>query len=88
MAVPALGALAADPLVSLADTAFVGRLGVMRAADRLRVWGLGIGIIAAQMVASALPACTVLLVVVPMGWGSRASGGRRRARSPSCISGS
>ncbi|MGH8875588.1 MAG: MATE family efflux transporter, partial [Acidimicrobiia bacterium] len=27
LAVPALGALAADPLVSLVDTAFVGRLG-------------------------------------------------------------
>ena len=29
LAVPALGALAADPLVSLVDTAFVGRLGVV-----------------------------------------------------------
>ena len=27
LAIPALGALAADPLVSLVDTAFVGRLG-------------------------------------------------------------
>lgn len=29
LAVPALGALAADPLVSMVDTAFVGRLGVL-----------------------------------------------------------
>lgn len=29
LAVPALGTLAADPLVSLVDTAFVGRLGVV-----------------------------------------------------------
>lgn len=29
LAIPALGALAADPLVSLVDTAFVGRLGVV-----------------------------------------------------------
>nr|MDP2470247.1 MATE family efflux transporter [Candidatus Palauibacterales bacterium] len=29
LAVPALGALAADPLVSMVDTIFVGRLGVL-----------------------------------------------------------
>jgi Na+-driven multidrug efflux pump len=29
LALPALGALAADPLVSMVDTAFVGRLGTV-----------------------------------------------------------
>ena len=36
LAIPALGALAADPLVSLVDTAWVGRLG----ADELAILGI------------------------------------------------
>lgn len=40
LAIPALGALAADPLYSLVDTAFVGRLGVVQLA------GLAVGVAA------------------------------------------
>ncbi|MBT8198638.1 MAG: MATE family efflux transporter, partial [Acidimicrobiia bacterium] len=32
LAIPALGTLAADPLVSLVDTAFVGRIGAVELA--------------------------------------------------------
>ncbi len=73
LALPALGALAADPLVSLVDTAFVGRLG----ADELGALGVTSAVFAvAFFVFNFLAYGTTALVAQAVGRGDRADAGR------------
>jgi MATE family multidrug resistance protein len=73
LAVPALGALAADPLVSLVDTAFVGRLGAVPLAS-LGVAAAVFGI--AFAVANFLPYGATPLIAAAAGTGDAAAAGR------------
>ena len=73
LAVPALGALAADPLVSLIDTAFVGRLG------RVPLAALGVNVAVfsfAFIVFNFLAYGTTPMVARALGRGDRAAAGR------------
>jgi len=73
LAVPALGTLAADPLVSLVDTAFVGRLGVVPLAAlgvNVSVFGL------AFVVFNFLAYGTTPMVARAVGAGDRERAGR------------
>lgn len=73
LAIPALGTLAADPLVSLVDTAFVGRLGVVPLAAlgvNVSVFGL------AFLVFNFLAYGTTPMVARAVGAGDRARAGR------------
>ncbi len=73
LALPALGALAADPLVSLVDTAFVGRLG----ADELGALGVASALFAvAFFVFNFLAYGTTPLVAQAVGRGDRDDAGR------------
>lgn len=73
LAVPAVGALAADPLVSLIDTAFVGRLG------RLQLAALGVNVAVfsfAFVLFNFLAYGTTPMVGRAVGRGDRATAGR------------
>ncbi len=73
LAVPALGTLAADPLVSLVDTAYVGRLGVVPLAAlgvNVSVFGL------AFLVFNFLAYGTTPMIARAVGAGDRARAGR------------
>src|SRR5690606_22671729 len=73
LAVPALGALAADPLVSLVDTAYVGRLGVVPLAAlgvNVSIFGL------AFLVFNFLAYGTTPMVARAVGSGDRVRAGR------------
>ncbi len=73
LALPALGALAADPLVSLVDTAFVGRLG----AAELGALGVASAVFAvAFFVFNFLAYGTTPLVARAIGAGDREEAGR------------
>lgn len=73
LAVPALGALAADPLVSLVDTAFVGRLG----AVQLGALGVNASIFSLAFLAfNFLAYGTTPMVGRAVGRGDRAAAGR------------
>ncbi len=73
LAVPALGALAADPLVSLVDTAFVGRLGT----EALGALGVNASLFSlAFFVFNFLAYGTTPLVGRAVGRGDRAAAGR------------
>src|SRR5690606_9500297 len=73
LAVPALGTLAADPLVSLVDTAFVGRLGVVP----LAALGVNASIFSlAFLVFHFLAYGTTPMVARAVGAGDRARAGR------------
>jgi MATE family multidrug resistance protein len=73
LAVPALGALAADPLVSLIDTAFVGRLG----AEELAALGVASAVFAvAFFLFNFVAYATTPLVAQAVGAGDRAAAGR------------
>ncbi len=73
LALPALGALAADPLVSLVDTAFVGRLG----ADELGALGVATAVfVVAFFVFNFLAYGTTPLVAQAVGRGDREDAGR------------
>jgi MATE family multidrug resistance protein len=73
LAVPALGALAADPLVSLVDTAFVGRLG----ATELGALGVNAAVFAlAFALFNFLAYGTTPLVAAAWGRGDREEAGR------------
>ncbi len=73
LALPALGALAADPLVSLVDTAFVGRLG----AAELGALGVASAVFAlAFFVFNFLAYATTPLVAQAVGRGDRDDAGR------------
>jgi len=72
-AIPALGTLATDPLVSLIDTAFVGRLGT----EPLAALGVNAGIFSmAFLVFSFLAYGTTPLVASAVGRGQRREAGR------------
>ncbi|MCK5488455.1 MAG: MATE family efflux transporter, partial [Gemmatimonadetes bacterium] len=72
LALPALGALAADPLVSMVDTVFVGRLGVVP----LAALGVNTSIFAmAFVVFNFLAYGTTPLVARAVGRGDRAGAG-------------
>ncbi|MEK6254430.1 MAG: MATE family efflux transporter [Gemmatimonadales bacterium] len=72
LAIPALGALAADPLVSMVDTVFVGRLGVVP----LAALGVNTSIFAmAFVVFNFLAYGTTPLVARAVGRGDRAAAG-------------
>src|SRR5690606_14937204 len=73
LAVPALGALAADPLVSLVDTAFVGRLGV-EALGALAVSAAVFGV--AFTVFNFLSYATTPFVALRLGSGDHEGAGR------------
>lgn len=78
LAVPALAALAADPLVSLVDTAFVGRLG----AAPLAALGVNTAIFSlAFFVFNFLAYGTTPLVGRAVGRGDRAAAGRVAAQA-------
>lgn len=73
LAIPALGALAADPLVSLIDTAFVGRLG------RVPLAALGVNVAVfsfAFVIFNFLAYGTTPMVGRALGRGDRAEAGR------------
>src|SRR5690606_20720960 len=73
LAVPAPGTLAADPLVSMVDTAFVGRLGVVPLAAlgvNVSIFGL------AFLVFNFLAYGTTPMVARAVGAGDRARAGR------------
>ncbi len=73
LAIPALGALAADPLVSLVDTAFVGRLG----STELGALGVNAAIFAvAFALFNFLAYGTTPLVAAAWGRGDREAAGR------------
>lgn len=73
LAIPALGALAADPLVSMVDTAFVGRLGVIP----LAALGVNAAIFAMAFVAfNFLAYGTTPIVARAVGQGDRQKAGR------------
>lgn len=73
LAIPALGALAADPLVSLVDTAFVGRLG----ATELGALGINAAVFAlAFMLFNFLAYGTTPLVAAAWGRGDQEGAGR------------
>lgn len=73
LAVPALGTLAADPLVSLVDTAFVGRLGVVP----LAALGVNASIFSlAFLIFNFLAYGTTPLVARAVGEGDQARAGR------------
>ena len=73
LAVPALGALAADPVVSLVDTAFVGRLG----ATDLGALGVNVAIFSfAFLVFNFLAYGTTPRVARALGRGDKAAAGR------------
>lgn len=73
LAIPALGALAADPLVSLVDTAFVGRLGTVPLASlgvAVAVFGIAFAL------ANFLPYGATPLVAAAVGAGDDREAGR------------
>ena len=73
LAVPALGTLAADPLVSLVDTAFVGRLGVVP----LAALGVNVAVFSlAFLVFNFLAYGTTPMVARAVGAGDRERAGR------------
>ena len=73
LAVPALGALAADPLVSLVDTAFVGRLG----STELGALGVNTAVFALSIALfNFLAYGTTPLVAAAWGRGDRQAAGR------------
>lgn len=73
LALPALGALAADPLVSIVDTIFVGRLGVVP----LAALGLNTSVFAlAFVVFNFLAYATTPLIAREVGRGHREAAGR------------
>ncbi|MDH3259770.1 MAG: MATE family efflux transporter [Acidimicrobiia bacterium] len=73
LAIPALGALAADPLVSLVDTAFVGRLG----ATELGALGINAAVFSlAFILFNFLAYGTTPLVAAAWGKGDREEAGR------------
>ncbi len=73
LAVPALGALAADPLVSIVDTVFVGRLGIVP----LAALGVNTSVFSlAFVVFNFLAYGTTPLVARAVGRGDRAEAGR------------
>ncbi|MDJ0961965.1 MAG: MATE family efflux transporter [Acidimicrobiia bacterium] len=73
LAVPALGALAADPLVSLVDTAFVGRLG----ADALGSLAIAVAVFTlAFAVFNFLAYGTTPMIARAIGGGDLAAAGR------------
>ena len=73
LALPALGALAADPLVTLVDTAYVGRLG----AEPLASLGVAAAVFGlAFAIANFLPYGATPLIAAAAGSGDRASAGR------------
>jgi putative MATE family efflux protein len=73
LALPALGALAADPLVSMVDTAFVGRLGV----TPLAALGVNASVFSmAFVVFNFLAYGTTPMVARAVGRGDRARAGR------------
>ena len=77
LALPALGALAADPLVSLVDTAFVGRLN----ATALGALGVNTSIFSlAFFVFNFLAYGTTPLIGRAIGRGDRAAAGVRSRR--------
>ena len=80
LALPALGALAADPLVSLIDTAFVGRLGTTE-LGALAVAAAVFGV--AFAVFNFLSYATTPLVAVRLGAGDGAGAGRIAAAAGS-----
>lgn len=74
LAVPALGALIADPLLSLVDTAFIGRLG----ADALGALGVSAAVFAvAFFIFNFLEYATTTMVAQAIGSGDRRAAGRR-----------
>ncbi len=73
IALPALGALAADPIVSLVDTAFVGRLGV----EPLASLGVAVAVFGiAFALANFLPYGATPLIAAAAGAGERDRAGR------------
>lgn len=73
LALPALGALAADPLVSIVDTVFVGRLGVVP----LAALGVNTSVFAlAFVVFNFLAYATTPMVAREVGRGNREAAGR------------
>ena len=73
IAIPALGALAADPLVSIVDTAFVGRLG----AEPLAALGVVTGLFGfAFFLFNALAYASTPLIARAVGAGDRSDAGR------------
>ena len=78
LALPALGALAADPLVSIVDTMFVGRLGV----TPLAALGVNTGIFSlAFVVFNFLAYGTTPRVARAVGEGDRETAGRRAVQA-------
>ena len=73
LAIPALGALVADPVLSLVDTAFVGRIG----KEALGALGISTAVFGLAFVAfSFLEYATTTLVAGAVGAGDRARAGR------------
>ncbi len=73
LAIPALGALVADPVLSLVDTAFVGRIG----KEALGALGISTAVFGLAFVAfSFLEYATTTLVAGAVGVGDRARAGR------------
>ncbi len=78
LAIPALGALAADPLVSLVDTAFVGRLGSVP----LAALGINVSVFSfAFIIFNFLAYGTTPMVGKAVGRGDRAEAGRVALRA-------
>ena len=78
IAIPALGALAADPLVSIVDTAFVGRLG----GSSLAALGVAIGVFSfAFFVFNALAYASTPLISRALGRGDPAEAGDYAAQA-------
>jgi MATE family multidrug resistance protein len=74
LAVPALGALIADPLLSLVDTAFIGRLG----EEELGALGVAAAVFAiAFFIFNFLEYATTTMVANAVGAGDPAAAGRR-----------
>ena len=78
IAIPALGALAADPLVSIVDTAFVGRLG----GSALAALGVAIAVFSfAFFVFNALAYASTPLISRALGRGNPAEAGEYAAQA-------
>ena len=73
LAIPALGALIADPVLSLVDTAFIGRIG----EDQLGALGVSAAIFGLAFFAfNFLEYATTTLVASAIGSGDRLGAGR------------
>lgn len=81
LAVPAVGALAADPLYSLVDTAFVGHLGTPQLGalavgtaaftlDGILIGGSDVGFLAVSMVASSALFVGLAIAAFAFEWGT------------------